>query len=394
MRANLKKITQRFYCHDCKRTFVLRKRKRAKYSGDLFFEIVKRHIEDRFSYRVIAKRLQETTHSFISTYTIFNYVKIASLNSLRLIDILKRLDPSLTGFLHLDGKYIKLKGQHGHQFVLFIAQDSNGLPIHQTIMEGENRKAIEEFLEQIQTKLNYPFKGIISDMQENIIAAIHDKMLGIPHQFCLTHILRNIDEITGYRHYYTQMVKLIRRLRSLQSVFVYPYEHKTKQLYRELRNIKFRIKETKSRYKTALSLRRRLRIYVLSDNPYKVNYRIALLRKMAVKFSDQKKIKTFINSLIEYKDNIFCHLKHKFMPYTNNLLENLIRQYERRLKTIEGFGSDLKAINGYLNLMGICHCFKPYTDCREHNKYKNGKSPLQIAGASTTALDWVKIALK
>jgi hypothetical protein len=75
------------------------------------------------------------------------------------------------------------------------------------------------------------------------------------------------------------------------------------------------------------------------------------------------------------------------MPYTNNQLEKLIKQYERRLKTIEGFGNNLDAVKGYLNLIGICHCFKPYMDCKERNKHKNGLSPLEISGVSTKSLD-------
>jgi len=81
--------------------------------------MIKRHIEDKASYRVIAKRLRETTHSRLSSFTVFNAVKRASLNSnlsargrSPIIEIIKELKPNLSGFLHLDGKGIKLKGKH------------------------------------------------------------------------------------------------------------------------------------------------------------------------------------------------------------------------------------------------------------------------------------------
>lgn len=76
------------------------------------------------------------------------------------------------------------------------------------------------------------------------------------------------------------------------------------------------------------------------------------------------------------------------------MLENYIKQYERRLKTIEGFGEDMKVIEGYMNLMGICCCFKKYTDCRKRNRYKNGKTPLEVAGVDISGLNWVRYALK
>lgn len=90
----------------------------------MLIEVVKRHIEDRSSYRVIAKRLRETTKSFISKSTIHNYLKEVSLRSRSLTDMVKDLSPHLPGFLHLDGKGIKLKGRRKWELTLFIAQDS------------------------------------------------------------------------------------------------------------------------------------------------------------------------------------------------------------------------------------------------------------------------------
>ncbi len=43
--------------------------------------------------------------------------------------------------------------------------------------------------------------------------------------------------------------------------------------------------------------------------------------------------------------------------------------------------------------MGIYQCFKPYTDCRNYHRYKNGKTPLELDGVSTKGLDWVRFAL-
>jgi len=86
------------------------------------------------------------------------------------------------------------------------------------------------------------------------------------------------------------------------------------------------------------------------------------------------------------------------------IIENLIKQDERRLKTIEGFGKNQKATEGYLNLMGIYQCFsarggsafgrKPHTDWKNKNRYKNGKSPLKLAGISIKGRDWIRFALK
>ena len=102
----------------------------------------------------------------------YNVIKKASLNSKSLIEIVKELNPSLTGFLHLDGKAKKTKGESKHFLTLFIGFDSKGFPIHQRLIEGENKLKIMKFIDEIEKELNYPFKGIISDMKEEIIQAV------------------------------------------------------------------------------------------------------------------------------------------------------------------------------------------------------------------------------
>lgn len=309
-------------------------------------------------------------------------------------NIIKELNPKLTGFLHLDGKGIKIKGKRKGKTTLFIAQDSIGLPIHQNLMEGENKQAIMDFIDVLKKDFNYSFKGIISDMKEEIIKAVAEKMPGIPHQFCLTHILRGIDRVTKYQTYYRQQIGLIKRLKSLRSIFIYPYLNKKERIVNEHNYLKQKVKALKAKYKLQLLARRYLRIYILSNTIQKAEQRLRRIKKLKVKFRRQRKIFNHINLLIKHKNNIFCYLNYNYMPYTNNTLENLIKQYEKRLKTIEGFGNNQKIIKGYLNLMAICYCFKAYTDCRKNNKHKNGKSPLEVAGVSTKSLDWVRYSLK
>jgi hypothetical protein len=355
--------------------------------------MIKRHIEDRSSYRIIAKRLRETTHSRLSSFTVFNAVKRASLNSKPLIEIIKELKPTLSGILHLDGKAIKSKGKSKHSQSLFIGFDSIGLPIHQKLIEGENKLAIIQFIDEIEKELNYSFKGIISDMQENIIFAVALKKPKIYHQFCKTHILRGIDRILKIQPIHNQLYKLLKKLKTLKSLFIYHHSPKKESLLKELKTIQNKITELKRKHKEALTLRRYLRIYVLSNSLKKAEVRLKKIKKLRNKFKHKKKIYNLITSLIKYKDNIFAHLKYPYLAYTNNQLENLIKQYEKRLKTIEGFGNNPKIIEGYLNLMGIYHCFKPYTDCKDSNRYKNGKSPLELAGVSIKGLDWARFAL-
>jgi hypothetical protein len=64
----------------------------------------------------------------------------------------------------------------------------------------------------------------------------------------------------------------------------------------------------------------------------------------------------------------------------------------RRLKTIESFNS-IQSAENYLNLYKNFLRLKPFTDCRGKNKYKNGKSPLEVCGVKLRTKDWLKNAV-
>ena len=190
-------------------------------------------------------------------------------------------------------------------------------------------------------------------MKEEIIQAVAQIIPKIPHQFCKTHILRGIDRVLKIQPIHSQLSKLLKRLRGLKSLFIYPYSPKKESLLKELKTTHDKITHLKRKHQipNITQILKNLCFKQYSpksrDSPQKD-------KKIKNKFNSKKKIYNLINNLIKYKNNIFAHLKTPFLPYTNNQLENLIKQYERRLKTIEGFGKNKKAIEGYLNLMAIC----------------------------------------
>lgn len=357
----------------------------------MFFEIIKRHIEDRTSYRLIQKRLRETTKTYISKSTIHNYLKEASLKCKTTIDVAKELRPKWTGYLHIDGKGIKIKGKRLTEITLFIAQDKSGDTVHLDLMEGENKTAIFNFFKILKEDIRYPFKGIISDMKDDIISAKREILPTVAHQFCITHMLRRIDELTNYISIRSQLSKLYKGLRILK--LSNPLLKPKPEISLQIQALKKKILRQKKNYKKELFLRRKARILVLSNTLEKANNRFKSLLKLKSRYK-QGKLATLIDSLIKHKGGLFEYLKHnKKMPSTNNLVENLIKQFAKRLKTIEGFGN-INLARGYLNLLSLCYRFKPYTDCKEHHKYKNGKAPLELAKVKLTGLDWVRFAIK
>jgi len=92
--------------------------------------------------------------------------------------------------------------------------------------------------------------------------------------------------------------------------------------------------------------------------------------------------------LLEKKDAWLVHHGYPGPSRTNNEVEELIRQLQRRLKTLDGFGSE-EGARGFLRLWTLHYPFKSHECCRGRNRWKNGKSPLELSGINTAGLDWV-----
>lgn len=88
--------------------------------------------------------------------------------------------------------------------------------------------------------------------------------------------------------------------------------------------------------------------------------------------------------------NLFTYTKHKGIPRTNNHIENYFRQLNLRLKTINLFQTRENAEN-YINTLILSRRFAKFTCCRGHNKYKNGKAPLELAGCDISGIDYLNI---
>jgi hypothetical protein len=94
----------------------------------------------------------------------------------------------------------------------------------------------------------------------------------------------------------------------------------------------------------------------------------------------------------DHLDSLLCFAEHAYLPIprTNNAIENLNRQLEMRLHTINQFHSHRNA-RDYLNLWSLWRRFTPFTDCKPPRQNRNGKSPLQLAGVNSTKLDFLNL---
>lgn len=92
--------------------------------------------------------------------------------------------------------------------------------------------------------------------------------------------------------------------------------------------------------------------------------------------------------LLKVPDELFTYRTVPELPTTNQQLENLIRYFNLRLKTINQFRS-WESARDFCNALTLMRRFTKFTDCR--NKAKNHQAPLELAGVDITNLDYLNL---
>lgn len=123
-----KRTTQRYICNECKGSFSIRKDKHKHYSSEFKEEIVRIHIEEGMSFRVMSKRLKEKYGIKISA----GYLCRLFNNTIKNVKASKQMkeeyNPQWDGYLIIDDKIINVKGE---KQVSLIAKDKSGDIVHQ-----------------------------------------------------------------------------------------------------------------------------------------------------------------------------------------------------------------------------------------------------------------------
>ena len=334
---------QRYKCKVCGKTFT--KAKKYHFSLSLKEEYIKRHIEGKSSYR-------DLSHSSgIDKMKICNWVKEYALNSKTTKEVSQELKPKWSGYLVVDGKTIKVRGKRN---CLAIGIDYTAdIPLTEYEIGPENKSQYVRFFKNLK-ELNYPLRGLISDGREDIHSAAKQVYDCFHHQLCLKHFLKSIDRTFGYL--------TVKRSRL----------EKDYQLELELRSKLYELIYTKDYYQFLDKYHsiRSKRKYFKSGYCQKMHFKI--------------------------QNNLHSIIAHYFDPklcLTNNSAENIIKQLNRRLKLIEGFQSSITA-ESYLRLLVMYLRFKPYTDARNIYKHRNGKNRLELSGAKTKDINWLKFSQK
>jgi hypothetical protein len=381
LERKVKRKVQRYKCKECGRTFSKRREKKKKYSFSFKVEISRKHIEERMSYRVISKRIKEEYRKRISPTQLSKMVNEVAERSKGSLQIKEEYQPKWEGYLSIDDKWINKKGK---KYLSLIATDNSGDMVHNEMFEEETQSNYDSFINFVINRIGYKAKSITTDfdpMIESSILRIVGK--GIPHQKCIWHGKEIIEKMIEMKktankyRYFKKMEKEIREGLLDKKQSRERWEHKLKEIEIELKEIEEEYKVLRLMLTEIESM-----LYDTSRESSDAKFRI-IKRKYKNRFPEVIK---FLNKNYE---NMVMHQRDKKIPKTNNMAENRNKQIERRLKTIESFQYFRTACN-YLNLLCNYLRFKPYTDCKGKNKYRNRKSPLELCRAIIVNRDWLK----
>jgi len=181
---------QRYLCGSCGRSFSRDGPHKGKHIGlDIRQEVIERNVGGGSSRRAISRGLG------IGLGTVSRILTEAGRSAKDSLQVARELKPMWRGTLVVDGKGIKIKGE---SYCYLVAQDTSGDVVHGKLAWDEDKRSLRRFFEEIRDDLEYPLKGIVSDMDDATLWAAQEVFGDVPHQYCLAHALRLVDDKTGY----------------------------------------------------------------------------------------------------------------------------------------------------------------------------------------------------
>ena len=217
--------------------------------------------------------------------------------------------------------------------------------VHARLVSYEDYKYFKQFLDELKYQIRYPLQAITIDIRRGLIKALKETFPKVPVQVCVIHLSRQLDQ---------RLPKGKKRSR---------FKMQNKELRESLRNILF------------------------AQNPREAETEFNILK--AKEQGYQTKAQRSVIRMIKRNFPLFTtHFSCPGLPRDNNIIENIIKQLNRKLKLIGGFRTSESAW-AIIKLLIMNYRFKSFTDCKLSNRHFNGKSPLEISGVNISDTDWL-----
>lgn len=381
-------LVQRFLCCACGTSFSLRRRSRCRYSQHFAEEVVRRHVEGRESYRVIALNVYQRTGRKISPSSLQKMVEGIGRRCKTALEMSKELKPSWDGILLVDEKMCSVRG---YQQWFYLAVDTTGDIVHCRAVAELTATTAMIFLQEIIDELPYQCRAVVTDLDTALSRAVEIMYPGKPHQYCLKHALSALDELMEYRPFAARrhwnqsaMRTSFTRLRDSRGVWAQRRRERFFEDYAQSRTLSVA-------YQQRQALRDSVHAILFATDESTASELFQRLQR--TRRSPRVAHRKVIAFLDRHWNRLMQHHRVPGLPRTTNLVENVNKQLERRFKTIESFQHRHTAVT-YVNLLVAYLRQKPYTDCRGKRRKLNGHSRLHAAGVKLTTTNWLKVALK
>ena len=337
---------------------------------------------------MIGKGVYEESGRKISPTSLQRIVERVARQCKTPLEMSEELRPRWDEFLLVDEKMGRVKGK---QQWWYICVDRTGDIVDCSAVKELTVNEAIRFLEEVKG-LGAQWRGVVTDLDTALTLAVEHVFTGIPHQYCLKHALSAIEDQIGY----TAMGRRQRcnrkglrdefeRLPGRKGVWV---ERAREEFYKRLEQVRTLSK----RFKQIKSLRDGCHAILFARDEEQAREHFRALRRTRRRYPvcEYGKVIAFFE---RHWKRLMAYHRVPGLPRTNNLVENVNKQIQRRLKTIESFQYRHTAID-YMNLLVAYLRCKPYTDCRRGRKHLNGKCRLQAAHVRKLSSDWLANCLK
>ena len=350
--ARRQKKVQKYQCKDCRHWFSFSPKtfKGFRYSKNSIFNAIKKIVVSRNSLSIANEDLG------ISKPSLVHWLNLLGENAFTPMQLARKLKPCWKGILGVDGFWFKMAGE---KRAGLIAQDLKTRDVpNWEYAEGETSLDYKILFLTLQ-EMNYPFRGVVSDRNAQIIRWRKRLLPEIPHQYCCIHFLRDVGTKLHY-------VSIRSKLRGKS---------------KEQKNIILQ------EFGDVLRFRKKIHAILFARTEKMARYRLKLLVEHGRWLNST--MKSFVADLLKEADHYLIHFSVPGLPRTNNIAELTIKHIRKRLKLIEGFQSDETAEN-FLKLFIHSLRMRKVTSAKKKHQMLNYKAPLQNAVPELSIRDWLR----
>lgn len=353
------KVVVRLACRDCLFVGPVRSLPHLHETTNECLQITRESLE-RASVRILSRRYQRSKNTVMEIIHRITSVLADS------VTIARRFRPAWSGVLVFDGKVIRvfdqlatrlnknhfteneLRWMHKMRWLCGIDYITGDLP-HYALHEAESRIDLILYFQKLK-EIRYPLKALVCDGNSDIP---HAAKFVFGNEIIVQRCTRHFAE-------------------DLRSLLPSQKGHEQERLL-------------------CLEVIKKIQCVIEADTLEIAQANLLTLSQF-IRRKRSSVMRTMVRMFQENSETLCAHHLYPelHLPHTSNDIESLFKQLNLRLKSLGRFAHRIYAEN-YLNAWALLRRFTPFTDCRKPRQQRNGKAPLELAGATITGIDPLRL---